>query len=390
MNMHLMVPAHVAKWKLNKMHASDEQPQPSAQLELPLPVIFPDERDVERRKEGGNRDEDGRDTNRSPLAFGGGNTPSAPPPPDPMAEARAQDWANQQSFERQEVVRKADADKAAAEKAAKDAAWATGRSSAFNRAQQYGNERLSQLGLDANDPYGLGSAYRSRIESANTGLQEGGDYAAAFSPSNFDEVMGGARTAQRNKYASSFNKAIDPYYGESLFGSTADDAILSSILGGQYDEALGDINAARDRGQVNQAAYDRAIQDLGKAKTTANDELQTIGSGVLTGLQGDIGKRRQSALDAAAEWDFGGSYDPTAEAGRIQSYGQEQLGGLGGKLRSAIGDRSFFDVPGLIGKATAKAGSATTPKAGGTLDDSGTALADTFKNQATKEQEGTF
>jgi hypothetical protein len=111
---------------------------------------------------------------------------------------------------------------------------------------------------------------------------------------------------------------------------------------------------------------------------------------VLTGLQADIGKRRQSALDAAAEWDFGGSYDPTAEAGRIQSYGAEQTAGLGGKIRSAIGDREFFDVPGLIGKASAKAGSATTPKAGGTLDDGTSALADTFKNQATKEQEGTF
>jgi len=389
MSAYMTVPPHVARWKLDKMRGEEETKQ--LELELPRPTIFPDERDVERRKEHGNHDGDGRDTNRTQLEFGsGGGTPAPPQQPDPMAEARAQDWANQQSFERQEVIRKEEANAKAAEKAAKDAAWATGRSSAYNRAQSYGNERLNALGLEANDPYGLGTAYRSRLESANAGLQEGGDYASAFSPNNFDEVMGGARTAQRNKYSSSFNKAVDPYYGETIFGSTADDAILASILGDQYNEALSDITASRDRGQVNQSVYDRAIADLGKAKTTANDELQSIGGGVLSGLQADIGKRRQSALDAAAEWDFGGSYDPTQEADRIQKYGQEQLSGLGGKLRSAIGERSFFDVPGLIGKASAKAGSATTPKAGGTLDDGTSALSNTFQNAAQKEQEGTF
>jgi len=386
-----MIPPHIARWKLDKMRASEEQPQPAAQLELPLPVIFPDERDVERRKHDGNHDGDGRDTNKPALEFGsGGSQPAPPQRPDPMEEAKAQDWAAQQQFTRTEATRKEELDAKAAEKAAADAAWATGRTSAYNRAQAYGNERLAALGLDANDQYGLGQAYRSRLESANAGLQQGGDYAAAYAPSTFDDVMGGARTAQRNKYASAFNKAVDPYYGETLFGSTADDAILASILGDQYNEALSGINAARDRGQINQAAYDQAISGLGKAKTTANDEMQTIGGGVLSGLQADIGKRRQSALDSAAEWDFGSTYDPTAEAGRIQSYGAEQTAGLGGKIRSAIGDREFFDVPGLIGKASAKAGNATTTKAGGTLDEGTDALAGTFKNQATKEQEGTF
>jgi hypothetical protein len=112
---------------------------------------------------------------------------------------------------------------------------------------------------------------------------------------------------------------------------------------------------------------------------------------VLEDITGDINQRRQSSLDSAAAWDFGSSYDPTAEANRIRGYADERRGQLEGDIRGAVGGREFFDVNSLLGKATARAGNQTTPTTQGT-----SALYDTFENEAqrnsnsTRANEGTF
>ena len=130
-----------------------------------------------------------------------------------------------------------------------------------------------------------------------------------------------------------------------------------------------------------EATYNRALRDLDRSKATANTDLQNIGRGVLEDITGDIGTRRQGALDSAANWDFGTTYDPTGEANRIRSYADERKAGLEGELRGAVGGREFFDVNSLLGKAAAKVGNQST----GTTGTS--ALYDTFENEATRANE---
>jgi hypothetical protein len=175
---------------------------------------------------------------------------------------------------------------------------------------------------------------------------------------------------------------LSPYYAEETFGGSSDDAILNSILGQQYDDAMADLTASRDRGATNNAAYTRALRDLNTAKATANTDLQNIGRGVREDIIGDVGKRRQTSLDSAANWDFGSVYDPNAEAERIRSYGGERLGGLEGELRGAVGGREFFDINSLLGKANAKVGNQSTGTTTG-----GSALYDTFENEAKRNDE---
>ena len=311
---------------------------------------------------------------------GGGYVP--PPQPSPQELAQARDWEARQEFEREQRRAEAQAEKDRIAKEASDAAWNSSKGAAYTGALTGGTNRLRGLGIEAGDPYGVYSDFTNRLNTANASLQPGADYSSAFAPTILDEILGGARSSQRNKYRTAFEGQIDPYFAEDRFGSTADDAILASILDDQFNTASADLLSARDRGQASNIAYERALRDLGTARSTANNELQTIGGGVLSDIVGDIGGRRQRALDTAAEWDFGTTYDPSREADRIRSYADERGAGLEGAIRGAVGGREFFDVNSLLGKAAARVGNQTTPTTTG-----GSALFDTFQNEATKANE---
>jgi hypothetical protein len=190
-----------------------------------------------------------------------------------------------------------------------------------------------------------------------------------------------------------FNTALPQYYAEDRFSGTTDDAILNSILNQQYNDALQDFGAARDRGQVSSTAYDRAIREADTAKRVGMADLQKLGGGVLSDITGDINTRRQSALDQAANWDYGSTYDPNKEAERVRNYADERGGQLEGDILGAVGDKNYFDVNSLLGKAVAKSG---VGGVGGTATTGGTALYDTFANEAqrntanVRQNEGTF
>lgn len=367
-----MIAPHIVKWALER----DKQPS-ELRVDAGNATDIPNHTPKKRKKYERVLETKG----------GGGYVP--PPQPSPMEQAQARDWEAAQEAARQEHADQIRQQQADAAKAAADAAWQSGRGTAYNAALSSGMNRLRGMGIDSGDPYGVYNEFTGRLNQANAGLTTGADYSSAFAPTILDEILGSARTGQRNKYRSSFNTALDPYYAEDTFGSTADDAILASILNSQYGDALSDLDSARARGQATQSVYDRAVRDLGTAKTTANSTLQGIGGGVLSGIVGDINTRRQGALDRAAEWDFGTTYDPTQEANRIRNYAGERQAGLEGAVRGAVGDQQLFDINSILGNARARAGT-TAPTTTGTG-----ALSDTFQNEAqrdasTRANEGIF
>ena len=312
---------------------------------------------------------------------GGGYMP--PPQPSPQELAQARNWEAQQDFEREQRRQTAIDAQKAQEKEASDAAWLGSKNAAYGGAISGAKNRLGALGIQSGDQYGLWGDIMGKYDTANAALQQGGDYSMAFSPNVAEEAIGSARTGQRNKYSTAFGQQINPYYAEDQFGSSRDDAILQSILDTQYGDALADLQASRDRGQATSAVYDRAMRELDTGKATANTELQGIGRGVLEDIVGDINTRRQGSLDSAAAWDFGSTYDPTQEAGRIRSYADERGAQLEGDIRGAVGGKEFFDVNSLLGKAKARIGSPTSPGS----DTGSTALLDTFANEATRNNQ---
>lgn len=373
-----MLAPHIAKWALDRQRKSnDNELRVGADEASPLPP-------TRKHKKPKKHDE----PKVLETKGGGGYVP--PPQPSPMEQAQARDWEAAQEFERQQRQEATARDLAAQQKAAQDAAWMSSKNAAYQGALSAGTNKLRGYGLESGDPYGVYDQFTNRINTANQSLQTGADYSGAFAPTILDEILGGARVGQRNKYQSAFNSGVSPYYAEDTFGATADDAILGSILDEQYNTALSDLDAAKGRGQASQAVYDRALRDLGTAKYTANTDLQNIGRGIRQSDIDAINQRRQTALDAASNWDFGTVYDPTAEAGRVKSYAGERQAGLEGELRGAVGGKEYFDVNSLIGKAAARVGNQTTPT---TTAGTG-ALYDTFQNQAqnasTRTNEGIF
>jgi len=369
-----MIPAHIAQWALNRRKAEDE-PRVAA-------VVATHVTDVRKPKKKAKRKSD-----EVVLETKGGGGYVPPPQPSPQEQAAARDWEAQQEFAREQ--RRADAERLrlAEEKKVQDAAWTSSKGAAYNNALSSGTGRLSSMGLGPGDEYGVYDQFTGRINQNNLGLTVGGDYSTAFSPTILDEILGTSRTGQRNKYKTAFNSQVSPYFAEDEFGGSRDDAILASILDQQYQDAMGDLTSARDRGQANQIVYDRALRDLGTAKSTANTELQGIGRGVLENIQTDINRRRQGSLDTAAGWDFGTTYDPSAEAGRIRSYAGERGQQLEGDIRGAVGGKEFFDVSSLLGKAQARVGNQTTPT--GTSGTGTSALYDTFQNEAERDATNT-
>jgi hypothetical protein len=361
-----MIAPHIAQWALNKRNTSDH-------AHVVVATHINNINDKPKKAE--------VDDTIPVLETKGGGGYQPPPQPTALEQAQARDWEAQQEDVRETRREEKAAEKEEDKKAISDAAWLSSKNAAYGGAKSGAASRLNALGIGAGDQYGVWDQVNNRYDTANAGLQTGADYSGAFNSSIVDEILGSARTGQRNKYGTAFSSAISPYFAEEQFGSTSDDAILASILDQQYSDAMTDLQASRARGSTNEATYNRALRDLDRTKATANTDLQNIGRGVLEDITGDIGTRRQGSLDQAANWDFGTTYDPTAEANRIRSYADERRAGLEGELRGAVGGREFFDVNSLLGKAAAKVGNQST----GTTGTS--ALYDTFENEATRANE---
>ena len=370
-----MIPAHVASWALNRRKSSEEPRVAVVATQLTTVT-------KKRKKQ--------PDADPTPvLETKGGGGYQAPYQPSPQEQAAARDWEAAQQEARDQRRQDALDQKAREEKAAADAAWTGSKNAAFQGALSGGTSRLNAMGLAPGDQFGVYDQFTNRLNTANMGLQTGSDYSSAFAPSILDEILGSSRSGQRNKYRTAFNQQVDPYFAEDTFGSTRDDTILNSILQQQYDDAAQGLSSAHDRGQANDIVYQRALKDLDTSRATANNELQGIGRGVLEGITGDINKRRQSSLDNAAAWDYGTTYDPTAEADRIRSYADERGSQLEGDIRGAVGGKEFFDINSLLGKATARVGNQTTPTALGAGSTGTSALYDTFANEAKRSNDST-
>lgn len=370
----IMLAPHIAAWALNKRNTS------AADHNADVVVGIDNTPKVKKQRK------------RRVLQTKGGGGYVPPPQPTAQEQAEAREWEAAKEFERETRREETQAQKDKTAKEASDAAWLSSKNAAYQGAKSGAANRLNAMGLSSGDQYGVWDQVQNRYDTANNALQTGADYSGAFNQSIVDEILGTARTGQRNKYSTAFNTNLSPYYAEDEFGDTADDAILNSILTQQYDDAMADLTASRERGATNEAVYNRALRDLGTARATANTDLQNLGRGVRENIIGDVGSRRKAALDLAANWDFGSSYDPTAEADRIRSYAGGRKTGLEGELRGAVGGKEYFDVNSLLGRANAKVGNQST----GTTGTGASALYDTFENEAKrnteniKASEGTF
>lgn len=297
---------------------------------------------------------------------GGGGTPM---PTNPMAQANADIKVQQAQAEiaRQQQLaaqQKADADKL---NNRNDISARVG--TAYNQAQNYGTNRLQQLGI--NDQYGILDAYHGLLDNTRAGLSpdDAGAPAALNGTTLFDTAYNGQRSAQQSKLKQALNAHFGTGFDESLIGDTADDSILNAILGTQQTDAAATLQRAKDRGQINEQGYGAANTGLGNQAKSASAKLQDLGLGV-------IGNDRKALRDAAngyftqaSNYDFGDTLDPNAAWDRVSGMATGSKSRLEGDIYNALGDTNYFDTNSLLAKAgtyqgaTGATGAANNPLA---------------------------
>lgn len=370
-----MVPAYVAAWALNKGRAQD------------VAHVGDVRTSSQKRKPRAKKE-------RVLQTKGGGGTP---PPPDPMKEAQARDWEASQAAQR--AKEQAAADKIIQDaKAAQELAQWQGRvSNAITGAEQYGRGQLERYGLGTDDPYGIWRQFTNNLTQGRNSLANNQDFSGVINNSVFDNILDDTRSATRSKYARDLTANLGNDYLDTTFANTIDDSILDAILGDQYTGAQTSLKNAMDRGQMSQIAYDRALSSLGTKKTAARGELETMGRNAITGLRNDVNTVLGNAQSKANNFDFGDTFDVGAEANKIRGATNDAMGRLDSAVRTAVGDKQFFDPNSIIQSAIASGGASNyTPAAGiggvGVgVSDGKQALGTIFNDQARQKQtEGMF
>jgi hypothetical protein len=306
-----------------------------------------------------------------------------PDQPSPMEEARAREYEQQQAWTReqqrlqQEREAKAVADAAALDK------WRRGRTSARDAAISNAGNRLESMGYGRNDPYGIMQMFSQRINTNDAGLQDLDDYSQAYSPAIFDEVTDSIRSRKRADTRKGFEQNIGKYYGDDLFADNADDAYIDEIINSQFGVAETELKNARDRGQLDSLAFDRALSDIVGRKDVARTEANELGGTVLNNNRTALNRMRDDSLEQIGTLDISDIFDNDRETGRIKQRGEALKGSLGADVKRAIGNRKFFDTGSTINAANALLGAQNN-------NTGVNALYNTMVDQRQKQQEGLF
>ena len=309
---------------------------------------------------------------------GGGQAPPPPAPPDYAAQNKAaMELEDHRAKIAEQAQEKADLKKK--EQLESDKQAFQGKlGGAYATAENYGRGQLANLGID--DTYGIMGAYKTALDRAKGMVPEldanPGQY---FGSDLWENTLAGERTAERNQLTRGYETEVPQGYETTYIPDTADDALIESIIGGQYTEAEDYLNRAKARGTLNDVGYNTAATALKNQRSGAVARGNELGLGVLeTGRQGlrDIDKQARSGI---TNWDFGDKYDPTAWSGKIKSGASTFTGGLEGKLRNAFGSTEFFDPEAFIAKGG---------KAQGAINPGASALTDAISEEEKKRTAG--
>lgn len=311
----------------------------------------------------------------------------SPRVPSAAEEARAQmqilnetNRINQENAARERERLQAEKDQRIANATAK-------RNTAYQAASDYDNRQAAYHGYDQSllDKYNVSSIYQDAIDEMLRGMGAE-DENPVFGTSN---AYSNAVSTGQSAYRNDLNKAINEFAGDDFaqktFGSTADDAVLSAILTGQYDDAAAQLNAAHERGTLTDAGFAKAMAKLDNAKVIGDADLQKIGGGVLSTNRETLTNYGTGIRNKANAATFDNPYDVSIGQAGLADLTKQLTGSLEGDIRSAVGDQQFFDPSAIIGYGTTQQGyyNPSKPAVTGT-DAEGNPLQQAFTDQNKK------
>jgi len=296
-------------------------------------------------------------------------------PPDNSAQMMQMRQDERAREDRQEAIRREElAAKEAREVAQREANKGASQQriqAAYNAALENARQKLNVKGVGTEgrggDVMGL---LTGALDAARAGAPEiVEDASALFGPQLFDNAYNDVRTQYRNNMSRELDSFAGTGFEYERFGDTADDDILASIVGSQYDTANETLQRALARGQINEAGMGYAGQELGRQKSGANSRAQDFGSTVLQGYRDQVGNLGKQFRDSITNADLTDNFNFDVKRGRLDDLSTNLSGRMEGDIYNSVGDYSFFNTDSLLGKAANRSGTMnnnTAPVVGST------------------------
>jgi len=301
------------------------------------------------------------------MCFGSPKVPSVPQT-DYNAQAQSQIAILNEQARIAEEQRQAESVRTNEQRAADTETFNTNITNAITGARDRAYQDIAGRGLNADDFSSdidrMLNSIRGQVPQLDTNP---GSYFA--NQDIADLVLNNATTNRRTQYGNQVNNLFGNDFANQKVASTADDDLINSILGDQYNTALEQVQRAFERGTINDQGFQTAMNALNNQKTTASANLQQTGGGLLQAIRDSLSGVGNEARNAASNYQLGTTFDPNSYVSRADSIYNEGIGGLEGNLRNAIGGQQFFDVGSILNQGRT---------AQGTANNSNRALFDAF------------
>ena len=285
---------------------------------------------------------------------------SPPPSPSPMSEAQAQIELERARAQIQQEAEARAAAAAAAEKQQRIDKARGLQAQAYNAATNYGDTQVRARGFDQGltDQYSLLDLYNQAVDMARLGITEDdlNPMASYNTKTMFNDALSTALGTYRGDLNRQLNTLAPEDFAYNVFSDSSDDSILQSILDSSKADAQAQIDAARARGQLNDAGYGRAMNQLGRQGEAAWADLQDLGGGVLSSYRDQLDALRGGMADKIGSADFSNPLSFDNWMNRLNQTKSDLTGRMSGDIYRATQGQSFFDPSTIISSSGALQG----------------------------------
>jgi hypothetical protein len=236
-----------------------------------------------------------------------------------------------------------------------------------NRQQAY-NDALANITQTFRgqgvDPSNYMSYINPALQQAQNSVPDLSTNIASYFPTSLGQtILNQATGDQRTQMTNALNQTFTPTYAQNMLPSSIMTQPISDILSKQYDPLSSQLTNALNRGTLNQAGYQAALDKMNQGRSAAQSQLQTLGQNILTGEQTGLSNIASGARDTASNMSLGQTFDPSQFAAQGSTQAAQDIGGFGGALQNAAGNITFSDIQDLLNAGGAVQG-ATNPTAG--------------------------
>lgn len=264
------------------------------------------------------------------------SVPQTQAPPDHYAEEQAR-----------QAAERADREKRAGE----------ARTGATTQARSDAEAEAVRRGLNPAD-------YQSLIDreiSKTLGLIPSDDLNPGTYFQNFgSNIFNSEESAQRNAAQGRVNAIAPTGFDRIRTPDSIVDPVIGDIIGGQYNEAVRGLDAARARGTLVDSGYSGAMGSLNERRAGARAKFDPIVSSVLEGTRGAQRDVADTYRQRAAGLNLGQTFDEAGFTNALNETEAREEAALGGRIRS-LAPNNLFDIGELINFGGARQGAQNAP-----------------------------